>query len=611
MSELFKPLTGTPLIASVAATPAGAVATASAAPGSLPPALADITAGTVIAGVVVERGRGMVVLKTDKGMLPLQTNLALKLGAAVALEVQSVGAQVRLAIISVDQHAPTALSREALPLETSALAAALEHDETTASPSDNRVAAPSLVGRTLTATVVGPPDLRATGSTGEETIPTLLRRLVAISTVVRSAADTRTAIADEDSAAARSDVPPQSRAERPQAPLPTDGSAPKATNSTPKPPAIPTAEELEAALKTLPAPARDIVAALLDDGIFEAPSQTTQPKDTGKAQAGSPVSPPQGASPDTTAAATILKSVAIRILAQSATPGSVPLMPRGGPIAPQSDTITLVGTVVPDDTSDIVIETPIGRLLLPLHMPLPKGTRITFEVLSRPETQRPAAQEAAADTVARMVEAERDWSAVRDVAVRWPEAADALLPKAGQSLGPATLAFLAAVRGGGNLKAWLGPRLAEAAEAPQKKEMIERLAHDLAALARIATSSHPPGWLTIAVPVVDAGRIAELRFRFRKRGQHDGDAGEGGRRFVVEAKLSAIGPLQIDGTVRDRHLDLVVRTAKALPPQMRRDIMDVFARSLAETSYRGEIRFRNDGADSVPGLPAHSSGVVV
>ncbi|HTI86203.1 MAG TPA: hypothetical protein VL966_06335, partial [Alphaproteobacteria bacterium] len=131
MSELFKPLTGTPLIASVAATPAGAVATASAAPGSLPPALADITAGTVIAGVVVERGRGMVVLKTDKGMLPLQTNLALKLGAAVVLEVQSVGAQVRLAIISVDQHAPTALSREALPLETSALAAALEHDETT------------------------------------------------------------------------------------------------------------------------------------------------------------------------------------------------------------------------------------------------------------------------------------------------------------------------------------------------------------------------------------------------------------------------------------------------------------------------------------------------
>jgi hypothetical protein len=607
MSELFKPLTGTPLIASVAAaTPAGAVATASAALGSLPPALADITAGTVIAGVVVERGRGMVVLKTDKGMLPLQTNLALKLGAAVVLEVQSVGAQVRLAIISVDQHAPTALSREALPLETTALAAAFEHDETTAPTSGNRAAAPPLVGRTLTATVVGPPDLHAAG-TGEETIPTLLRRLIAISTVVRAASDTRTAIADEDSAAAKSDVPPQSRAERAPAAPPTVGSESKAANSDPEPLAIPSTEELEAALKTLPAPARDIVAALLDDGVLEMPAQTIGVKGGGTPQT-TPADRALLTQLPSTELTTTPKSIAIRILAQSAATSGPPSLPRAQ-VPAHGDTIILVGTIVGDDGTDIA--TPIGRLRLPLPAPLPRGTQVTFEVLSRADTQRPAPQARAAESLAQMVDAERDWSAARDVATRWPEAADALLPKAGQSLGPSVLAFLAAVRGGGNLKPWAGSRFAEAADAPAKKELITRLGQDLVLQARTATSQHPEGWQTIAIPVVDAGRISELRFRFRKRGRRDGDAEDGGRRFVVEAKLSALGPLQIDGTVRERHLALVVRTAKALPPQMRRDIMDVFAHSLAETSYRGEIRFRNDGADSVPGLPAHSSGVVV
>jgi hypothetical protein len=431
---------------------------------------------------------------------------------------------------------------------------------------------------------------------------------VAISALVRAAAETATLAAAPLPQSTR-DVPSQA-AYKPTQPLPAVSAAPKGGDASAEPLVIPSAEELEAALKTLSAPARDIVAALLGDGALESPTAskaapTTEPhaSSTDRSPAQTPESLPQRD--------TAPKTIAIRILAQSQ-PSADP-MPLRPQVATRSDAITLVGTAVADGATGTEIATPIGRLRLPLPAAaLAQGTRITFEVLARADSQLASQPEGATESLARFVEAERDWSAVHDLAARWPEAADALLPKAGQPLGPALLAFIAAVRGGGNLKAWLGSRFAEAADAPDKKEMIARLGHDMATQARGVAATERDGWQTIAVPVVDAGRVSELRFRFKKRDRRDGNPDDGGRRFMVQSTLSALGPLQIDGTVRERHLDLVVRTAKALPAPMRRDIADVFARSLADTDYRGEIRFLNDAfADPMPATAGHGSGVVV
>ena len=82
MSDLLKSLTSASAAATLAgAGPGSAVPSALASAANLPAALANLAAGNVIAGVVIERGRaGIVLLKTDKGVLQLQTNLPLKPG---------------------------------------------------------------------------------------------------------------------------------------------------------------------------------------------------------------------------------------------------------------------------------------------------------------------------------------------------------------------------------------------------------------------------------------------------------------------------------------------------------------------------------------------------
>lgn len=68
--------------------------------------LPNLTLGTLINGVIAERGpRSTFIVKTDKGNLTLQSNLPLKVGNALVMQLQSVGTQSRVVILSVDGQA--------------------------------------------------------------------------------------------------------------------------------------------------------------------------------------------------------------------------------------------------------------------------------------------------------------------------------------------------------------------------------------------------------------------------------------------------------------------------------------------------------------------------
>ena len=73
------------------------------------------------------------------------------------------------------------------------------------------------------------------------------------------------------------------------------------------------------------------------------------------------------------------------------------------------------------------------------------------------------------------------------------------------------------------------------------------------------------------------------------RRDEDGEEGEegeveGATRFVVELELSRLGPLQLDGLVRQSRFDLIVRTTSPLAAEMRRDILGIFDDSIAASA---------------------------
>ncbi len=73
----------------IAKTASHAAPSAIATVTNLPRSLANVTAGAVINGVVEERhGKGLVLLRTERGTLTIHTQLPLKIGSEVTLQVR-------------------------------------------------------------------------------------------------------------------------------------------------------------------------------------------------------------------------------------------------------------------------------------------------------------------------------------------------------------------------------------------------------------------------------------------------------------------------------------------------------------------------------------------
>ena len=74
----------------------------------------------------------------------------------------------------------------------------------------------------------------------------------------------------------------------------------------------------------------------------------------------------------------------------------------------------------------------------------------------------------------------------------------------------------------------------------------------------------------------------------------NGPDGHGARdnRFLIDLTLSRIGELQLDGLIRPRRFDLILRTHMPLPPEMRQEIGKLFHGSLETLGMTGGVSFQ-------------------
>ena len=104
-----------------------------------------------------------------------------------------------------------------------------------------------------------------------------------------------------------------------------------------------------------------------------------------------------------------------------------------------------------------------------------------------------------------------------------------------------------------------------------------------------------PDWRFLPIPLHDGQQVQQLRLFLRRRQKRqdggDGDRGEA-TRFIVEVKLSRVGDLQLDGLVREKRFDLMLRTRKALPPAMRHRIIEIFETAKGAAGYLGNVGFQ-------------------
>ncbi|CAO3436476.1 hypothetical protein [Azospirillum endophyticum] len=314
--------------------------------------------------------------------------------------------------------------------------------------------------------------------------------------------------------------------------------------------------------------------------------------------------------------------------------GSQPDQQPGGQQAPQTAPQTAPGpdeAALPPDTPILrgtvagstpqgqpILATKQGMLALNVPASLPQGATVTAALADLAR-----ATQAAAPTLPGPPGPldGRDWPAMRQLmatlAAADPSLAKSMLatmPQPNRKLTAALGFFLAAMRGG-DAQGWLGDEATTALDKAGRRDLLERLEKDFDGLRREAAEPLPGDWRSYTIPLMDANGPKPIKLHVHPL-QEDEEGGGGkrskpGSRFVIDLDLSRFGPMQLDGLVRPNHFDLILRSHAALPPELRVELIQVFADSVRAVGYTGGLSLQSGARSWVKLTRAGQAGLGV
>jgi hypothetical protein len=386
------------------------------------------------------------------------------------------------------------------------------------------------------------------------------------------------------------------------APPPT--AAPSAGPQAPAP-----ATDIAPSAQTRPA-AQTVATVVGPPPQAAAPARTPPPPQAPTAAAGPALPQPtavagmaaQAAAPPAAAAQQVLQtgtSVQIRILPDVPAP-QVPTAAQAAAAAPprsQHAESIQARVVAHTPGGQTLLDTPFGRLAAtwPAGLPRPaEGARVAVE-LALPLLAKVLPGAAGEPALKSSVPLAREWPNLKEAIRTLTESDPALakrvldegLPRPGPRLATQVLSFLATDRT--DARAMLGENVAGALERAGRGDVVQRLDADLREMQRQNAAS--TDWRVAYVPVWDGRELAQMRLFSRREGEK-GKGGRDSKRFVVELDFSEFGEVQIDGLMRKPRLELMLRTHRQLPADMRDEIEVVFLDGCTLAGLAGRIYFQ-------------------
>lgn len=272
-------------------------------------------------------------------------------------------------------------------------------------------------------------------------------------------------------------------------------------------------------------------------------------------------------------------------LGPSPIPG--PGFTAGGPATTQITGVVTATT----NAGNPVLQTPIGTLTLEVQAALPAGSRVLFEWVPG------ALPSESANLPASLA---RAWPEIEETVRVLHEAAPpgvsnpAIIPQPGVKLASGLLFFLAALSGG-DMSRWLGGQAVQTLKVAGRDNLLARLGRDFGQLSR-QVESGGADWRLFLIPMLDGSQVQQIRF-FERHGSHRRGTGDDQKdgdstRFILEIELSRLGDMQIDGLVREKRFDLVLRTRRPLSDIMRHDIIEIFTDANDAAGFTGTLGFQ-------------------
>jgi hypothetical protein len=191
---------------------------------------------------------------------------------------------------------------------------------------------------------------------------------------------------------------------------------------------------------------------------------------------------------------------------------------------------------------------------------------------------------------------------MQTIAVNNPEAARSLArviptPTNALQLGSSVMFFIAAARSG-DIGSWLGERnLNILRRAAGGSDLISRLSQDVSSINRIIGEPVSSEWRSMVFPMAWQNEVSRVVMHYRNN-QEDGDKGDNSgelqTRFIFDLNLSNMGDVQIDGLMRGKRLDMVVRTQSPFSSPVQQVLKQIYVRALDDTGVYGDLGFQGD-----------------
>ncbi|WP_374301004.1 hypothetical protein [Ferrovibrio sp.] len=259
---------------------------------------------------------------------------------------------------------------------------------------------------------------------------------------------------------------------------------------------------------------------------------------------------------------------------------------------------TLTGIVTGQSQSgQVLVSTPQGVLALSLPQPLPPGTQLALELaaITRPPPPAPTTL-GPAPLASVLTRLQGEWPVLQQTldAIRAADPALAhrlqaeLLPQPNARLAATALQFMAAAAAG-NAQAWLGSEAVRKLEQQGKGELLRKLDDDFRELGRLNQRSGDNDWQALVMPMMIGGKVEPIQIFMRRR--RDRKQQQPQTRFIIDFNLESTGPIQFDGLVSVKQLDLILRSETEFGPAFRVDVAAIFEEALAVTGMAGSLRF--------------------
>ncbi|MBP2227725.1 hypothetical protein J2847_001007 [Azospirillum agricola] len=579
---------------------------------ALPDRLQDIARPVVLTGTVLgETPEGLTRIRTSAGEVRIDSPTPLPADKPVTLQITPG----QTAPNGTLQAKPTALILlQSLTTASGGATTGNTGAQAPAAPAPGNAGAPAVILPTPT-----PPTVPA--------LPALLPGTVVPALVLASATATRPLQPPAGALPPVQPAVPGTLVAAPQA-----GSPAPATGAAAPPTAAPVAAPAQAG--SAPAASPLPTAPMLDVPVELGGDAAHPGAETPSLKAANPGAPPEA--PDLPRGAT----VALRIL--TVTPPPQQPKPPGqpdngaGPTPDQGQSATggqpqpSPADPVADSMADLAADAPIlrgtvagttpqgqpvlatrqGMLALNVQASLPQGAKVTAALADPAQAARRAAQAAAPLPGGELGPmSERDWPAMRQLMATLAAADPALarsmlatMPQPNRKLTAALTFFLSAMRGG-DARGWLGDEAGSALERSGRGDLLARLDKEFEGLKREAAEPMPGDWRPYTLPMMDANGPKPIKLHIHPLKGDEEEGGDGkergkpGSRFLIDVEMSRLGPMQLDGLVRPNHFDLILRSHVPLPPDLRVELIQVFADSVRAVGYSGGLSFQS-GAKS-------------